>query len=248
MKLHMSLFFIGCISSLLGFAQKGVTTFGVQLKPVVPWSLVGTGDDYRSGRLAQYALTPELGFNFGMVMRFGFTDRISLETGINAARRNYRLAASEISGKADLTLNNTFVAYEIPLLGMVYVQLGDQLWMNGAAGFSFDLYPSDTYTQDYIFVDSEAVEMQQEIFRYRWLRMALLVNYGFEYRTKKAGYYYLGVSYHRPFQDMAISESILKVNQEAEVQTFILSGNYLSIDLRYFFHEDPEKKTKKKKK
>jgi hypothetical protein len=116
--------------------------------------------------------------------------------------------------------------------------------MNASGGVSFDTYPSNAFSTNDAVVDTLVLDIEQRTFRRSWVQMAVLANYGFEYRTKDKGYWYLGASYHRPFSDMATTEVTYLRNTVPEVVLADLSGSYLTVDLRYFFHEDPDRKRK----
>jgi len=111
--------------------------------------------------------------------------------------------------------------------------------MNVSGGFSLDVYPSDLYTFDDYF--------QNAVNRFNWIKTSLIANLGWEYRTPKIGYFYFGASYHRPFSHIMRDFVNYTGNGRDEGVFFDLSGNYLTLDFRYFFHEDPQKKRTKKK-
>ena len=231
-------------------AQKDVTTFGIQVKPMVPSKFFNSGAQTISQEYLTVDMTPKLGWNFGMLMRMGFTDMFSLETGINVVRRNYNLNAYDAEFDTNLELDYTFAGYEVPVQMLVYVKLGDQFWMNASGGVSFDTYPSNAFSTNDAVVGTLVLDIEQRTFRRSWVQMALLANYGFEYRTKDKGYWYLGASYHRPFSDMATTEVAYvrhpfpDPEPSTEKVSADLSGSYLTVDLRYFFHEDPDRKRK----
>ena len=112
--------------------------------------------------------------------------------------------------------------------------------MDAALGSSIDLFPSDIYTSDSYFKHSSR--------RRNIISLSILSNLGFEYRTEKSGYFYLGASYHRPFNSIYTTKIKYENSYKNETITTKLSGNYLTIDFRYFFNEDPIKKENKKKK
>ena len=232
------------VVSASSVSQKDVTTFGVQVKPIVPSKFFNSGAQTISQEYLTVDMTPKLGWNFGMLMRMGFTDMFSLETGINVVRRNYNLNAYDVEFDTNLELDYTFSGYEVPVQILVYVKLGDHLWMNASGGVSFDTYPSNAFSTNDAVVDTLVLDIEQRTFRRSWVQMAVLANYGFEYRTKDRGYWYLGASYHRPFSDMATTEVTYMRNTVPEVVLADLSGSYLTVDLRYFFHEDPDRKRK----
>lgn len=228
----------------LAIAQRDVTTFGVQVKPMVPSKFFTTGTQTVTDEYISVDFTPRFGWNFGMLMRMGFTDMFSLETGINLVRRNYELNTSDSDYGTSMNLKYAFVGYEVPIQGLIYVKLGDELWMNASGGLSFDTYPSNAFSTTSSALDTLTFDLEQRTFRRSWVQMAVLANYGFEYRTKDAGYWYIGASYHRPFSNMATTEAKYIRNAVPRTVAADLSGSYLTVDLRYFFHEDPERKRK----
>ncbi|MFN9801402.1 MAG: hypothetical protein ACK54P_15400, partial [Bacteroidota bacterium] len=132
-----------------------------------------------------------------------------------------------------------------PLQGLVYVRLGKQLWMNASGGVCLDMYPSDIATSTSVRRDTMVYDFSQDTFRRRWIQVAILANYGFEWRTRKSGFLYLGASFHRPFQEIAYTKSTVTINTNPSSVVYELAGSYLTVDLRYFFHEDPQRRKAK---
>ncbi|MEO8067099.1 MAG: hypothetical protein ABI599_05345 [Flavobacteriales bacterium] len=214
-------------------AQERVTTFGIQAKPVLPLGFFKPVTTFEDGALNG---TVELtgGFAFGGLVRAGLTKSISLEVGINQIQRRYDWSISNdtsaIAGKGSVR----WIGYEVPVLALVYVRLGERSWMNNAIGFSADMYPSDVVES---FEDTRTYW-----YRKSWLQAGVVANVGFEYRTLKSGYFYLGATYHRPFGDMAVVEDTWRANAIEHSFREGIVGTYLTFDVRYFFHEDPEKR------
>lgn len=225
-------------------AQQGVTTFGVQFKPMVPSAFFETGPETFSTDELEMTLTPRFGVNFGCVIRKGLTPTWSFETGINLVQRNYSIQFQHERLPQNETMNYRFIGYEIPLQGLLYMRLGENLFVNASGGMSIDLYPSNVETSNGYFVDTVAFDFYQKTIRQSWLQAAILANLGFEWRTKKSGYFYLGASYHRPFNDIGYVFAEIQIDTDPAVVTYPVSGNYLTIDLRYFFHEDPQRRKK----
>jgi hypothetical protein len=228
-------------------AQEGVTTLGIQLKPMFPSSFFGSGAYSAGDENLTVTFNPERGFAFGMVVRHGITKNWSFESGINFVQRNYRIDFQYARVSEFQQVDFRFVGYEIPVQGLLYVRLGNQWWMNAAAGISLDMYPSNVISQREVFQDTVAYIFVQRSYRTRWLQVAALANLGFEYRSKKSGYFYFGASYHRPFAPIGITEAFVQSKLENTGLFYDLIGTYLTADFRYFFHEDPERKRPKSK-
>ncbi len=210
----------------------------MQLKPVLPLSFFDPITRVKTSALnGSMELTG--GLAFGMMVRTGVSKNISFETGINQIIRRYDVSiANDTTGYAE-TDKLRFVGYEIPLLAMVYIRLGQRSWMNNAIGFSADMYPSDA---ERVLTESRAY-----LARSGWLQMGVVGNIGVEYRTVKSGWFYIGATYHRPFGNMATAE--LTWYDRTALPHVIkagISGSYLTVDLRYFFHNAPEKAARRR--
>ena len=180
-----------------------------------------------------------------MVVRRGLTRNWSVESGICMVQRNYTLHFNhpEFSGEKELRFR--YIAYEIPMQALVFVKLSDRLFMNASAGASIDLYPSNVESSTYQYRDTLRFDFYQKTYKQSWIQLALLANYGFEWRTPDKGYFYLGASYHRPFRAIGTTAVLFELNGDPARTTTRLGGNYLTADFRYFFNEKPEKRKKK---
>ncbi len=218
------------------FSQQNIFTAGFQYKPILASSFLSTGIKTISQNGIDFSVSQKFGYCTGMVLRRGLTKRFSLETGINYVKRNYALEITDttFTGKSNFTI----IGYEIPLQGLIFIQLGEKLFMNASAGLSWDMYPSNIATAGPYFKHHST--------RHSLFQSAVLANIGYEYRTAKSGYFYLGASYHLPFT--YFFQSAINYTPKNEIVSMKLRGNYLTLDFRYFFHEDPLKPKKKKKK
>jgi len=231
---------IFCLPHL--FSQEKVTTFGIQLKPIVPIDFFNGGKQEKTTNNIEYVNEPKFGMSFGMVIRRGLTNNLSIETGLNFLKRNYDLTINDPEASFSSASDFSIVNYEIPILLLAYVQLGRNTFMNVAGGGSIDIYPTPLFVQDNTFANA--------VNRTNWIQPSLLANVGWEYRTEKSGYIYIGASLHRPFTDIFTQYVTYKGEDgdRIEEETFDLSGSYFTIDLRYFFHEEKQPKRVKSKK
>ena len=229
--------------ALLSLAgAQSLTKFGIQLKPMVPSKFFGSGaEDVTNGEY-NVSVTPLMGYNFGMVVRRDFGKMWSFETGISTVQRNYRIKYFHPSIKENPELSFRFIGYEIPIQLLVYVRLGKKVWMNASGGASIDLYPSEVESFTDVRQDTLILDISQTTYRTSWMQFAVLANVGFEYRTKESGGFYLGTSFHRPFKDIATTITNAELNTNPSALAFQLSGTYLTLDVRYFFHENPNRK------
>lgn len=204
---------------------KGKTTFGMQVSPIFTndW-LQKNSVDITLPSNVRYTITPKPSILFGMEVRHDFTERVALQSGINYIRRNYNVGIID-QGVDIKTLRMKFLSYEIPVLGLLYVRISDDIYMNNAFGFSFNFTPSNINFEE-IYV-----------LRKSWFHPGLLANIGWEYRTKSSGNFYLGVSYQYFFEDMFGFHSFYEgqtVNPKSKFVSTV-SGNYFCINFKYFF-------------
>ena len=225
------------------FAQSNITTVGLQLKPIISAEFLNTGPQSEKLGDIEFTITPTNGFAFGMVIRKGFNDQFSLETGINYSRRNYDLRITEDSTAFVGNSDFSYVIYEIPVLALIYVRLGERTYLNNAFGINLNFLPSDWESFDDYF--------EHYSDRTSWIIPALQANVGFEYRTRENGFWYLGFSFHQPFQNITTAGVLYKdfdgqTTTVKELTFFDIQGNYLTLDLRYFFNE-PAKRQKRRR-
>ena len=232
MKNNFIAFALLFLSAFQVVAQRNVTTVGIQIKPIFSNSFFGTGNNSVYQQNVKFDVAIHSGFSAGMVVRHGFSDLLAMESGINYVKRSYLLQINDgnFTGESRFRI----VGYEIPLNLLVYIQLGEKIFMNASMGPCLDMFASDVQSQDSYF--------HQRSYRKSLFQPAVTGNLGWEYRTPKSGYFYLGASYHRPFSYIYLAKINYLGNTTPVEQS--LAGNYLTIDLRYFFYEDPKKKSK----
>lgn len=232
MKKNTSLCVLFFFMSLPLVAQQKITTVGIQIKPIFPNSFFSTvaKTAYQDG--VKFDLMLGGGFSAGMIVRHGFSDLLAIESGINYTKRTFQLQISD--RKLNEESRFRIIGYEIPINLLVYIRLSEKIFMNASMGSCFDMFASDVQSHDYYF--------SQRSYRKSLFQPAVTGNLGWEYRTSTSGYIYLGATYHRPFSYIYTSKINYQGNKNpVDVN---LEGNYLTIDLRYFFYEDPKKKTK----
>lgn len=264
--------FFLCTITTLCFAQDDrfpqTLTAGIEFRPIFPIDFLKTGNQDVSNEEYNITVSPKFSFSAGMTIRYGFHKRFALETGINFVQRNYNLTVHRDSSNGSVFPNIrpeynsktdfTIIGYEHPIKLLVFVRLAEQVYMNAAAGLQLTFFPSDIFTTD------ENTKGTDQHFKHSALRLGFdgkpgndgfihggaIANLGFEYRTKKAGFFYFGATYHLPFADIYGSKfQYLEEDYKSQIQTIQLNGSYLTFDVRYFFHSKPiEKKERKKKK
>lgn len=218
-------------------SQSNVTTVGIQYKPIFSTELVGEVNQTVENPTLRMELSLDRGHSFGMIIRKGLTKNLSLELGINQVTRRFSLGMDDLDSTYSENLEFKYINYELPIQGLVYTQLGERTWINSSVGLSINAFPTS--------VEKQGLYFSQGTKRNKKFLLAVVANVGFEYRTEKSGFFYLGTSFYNPFDQIGNTSGFYQPNQDTfERLTMDMIGNYLTLDFRYFFHEDPEKKRK----
>ena len=226
-------------SVLFSWSQERTLTAGFQFKPMLPAGFFNAAQQESLVNDTTFNISQRFGYSAGGVVRYGFTDRFAFETGISFIQRNFTLDVTDLDGEIDESLEYRIIGYEIPIRGLFYVRLSRDIYMNAAFGGTVDMFPSDVATANEV--------IQHETVRRSWINAAIEANLGFEYRTEKDGTFYLGGSFHRPFTPIYLSK-IGKYQSRVTDTAIDILGSYVTLDLRYFFHEDPRPRKAKKSK
>lgn len=232
---NISISFLFSVVTFLTIAQKGVTTFGFQYKPILPVEFLVVEKLNLTNNDFDATLSQKFGNNFGAVIRWGFTKSVSLETGLNYINRNFEMQTKVASTGTSSKGKFGIVGYEIPLQGLINVQISRNSFLNVATGISTNWIASNVASE------SEDDNFYQITYTKK-MNLAYIANIGFEYRTDDKGYFYIGASFTNPFQSIGLIDVIYdEYNQQKQTITGELSGNYISLDLRYFFNETKKK-------
>lgn len=225
--IFLFIFLLEGVRGGFSFAQQNIMTVGFQVKPVFRGEFFSARDIEITQDSVNFTLATRMGYSAGMVVRKGVTKTISFETGINYVKRVYNLSITDSSSTRDSKFR--IIGYEIPLLALIYIRISEKIYMDNALGFSIDLFPSDVITSASYFRHSSR--------RTSFIIPALLANIGWEYRTDKSGFFYIGASYHKPFSKIMSTKIRYDDNNKIVEFETKLTGSYLTIDFRYFFPE-----------
>ncbi len=227
--------FIFCVAVIPAWSQskedEQKTFFGLEYRPIFNSEFLTSGATTTSGNNLNYEIQNVSGRSLGMVIRHNFYKNFSVETGISGVARNYSFTAEDDTSSFAVSDGFRFVAYDLPLTGLVQVQAGRNIYINAGPGLVFSFFPTETgiFEQDYEHVS----------LRRGWVRMAFTAQLGAEYRTEQSGIFYLGASFFQPFSEIANSEFTqviqTRVNRKLEAP---LQGRFLTLSFRYFFADN----------
>lgn len=225
--------------SAQAYRRKPENFFGLQVKPLIPLGIVGDKPFTIKDGNFKSKISPKLGFSYGGIVRVGLTELLAIESGINFTKRNfeaeYSLPDSSLTGTDDLG----FISFNIPLNLLVYVKLGQHLYMNVSGGASVNYNPSNIRST----INPEGAHLF--IFEGRRLRFFDFNangEVGFEYRTEKSGTFYLGISARVPFSPTLDIATEYRNDTYSSVARGTIEGATFAFSIKYFFHNNKRKK------
>lgn len=234
------LLFVWSISSVSAqsFRRKPENFFGLQVKPLIPLGLVGDKPfDIKEGNFKS-TISPKFGYSYGGVVRVGLTELLAIETGINFTKRNFRADYSIPDSNLTASDDLGFISFNIPLNLLVYVKLGNQLYMNVSGGASVNYNPSN--------IRSTLNPEGGHIFIFEGRRLHFFdfnanAEVGFEYRTETSGTFYLGISGRIPFSPTLNIATEYRNDTYSSVAFGQIEGATFAFSLKYFFHNNTHK-------
>ena len=212
--------------------EKYPTYFGIQIRPVLPTQFIGKPSQTLQNENYKTTINQLTGYSFGGTVRAGFTNTLAFETGIHFIQRNYHVSMavtdSNVYAKNDLS----FIAYDIPLNLLMYVQMSEKIYMNGSLGIVCSYKPTNIgiLTKPgsyYSFTHTGWVKHKTGF--------GLNANLGIEFRSKKCGFFYLGGSAFIPFSPVFYLTSEYKYQGFSNIVEGSVDGSYLTFDFKYFF-------------
>lgn len=209
---------------------KDPVAFGVEISPIIPSNLFRITATEMQDDNFQVTRTPNSGFKAAAMIRFGLSGKFAMQTGIGYIRRHFTLDAQIDDIKLE-ALKVRAINYEIPLGATYYVHLTPEFLMSITLGAAANFLPKD--------IISSNDDILQGTIQRSWVTPSFFLNYGFEYRTKDYGFFYLGFSYNIFILNMYDNEVVYDYNGPAQ-KTVVspIRGDYFGILIRYFFPVD----------
>jgi hypothetical protein len=210
------------------------TYFGIQVRPILPSNFGGSKVLEMSGENYNFKLHQTVGYSFGGTIRKGITKLIAFESGLNYTQRNFSYEMSLTDTSVLASDKTSFINYEIPINGLVYIQLSKSTYMNASMGVTAQFSPTDIKK---ITVTGGSHQFVNYGFYRSKIGANLNANLGFEYRTTSKGFFYFGGSISVPLKPLIVFESIHTVLKQTNTTQLVgnINGNYLSFDIKYFF-------------
>ncbi len=227
------------ISAQIKHKKKLPTYFGIEFSPVFPTSFIGektltlnqpTNDPFNLST----TITQKMGFSIGGTVRTSFTKFIAIETGINYTKRNFDISMSLPDSNISANTTLGFIQYSLPINALFYIKLDEKWYMDASLGFGINFSPTS--------VGKTTQPQKKHVFDHlgyleKKIGFDLNANLGFEFRTEKKGFFYLGGSARIPFQPLF--HLYMQYTYETSATQKVIDGNvdgsFLAIQFKYFF-------------
>jgi hypothetical protein len=219
---------------------KKLALFGIEYKPIMAGDFIGKSETNLVSGNFTTNFKQVLGHSYGANIRISLTPRISLETGIHMVKRNYKISFSETTSNLSSSKQISFLNYDIPFIPYIFIKLSDKIYLANGLGPAFVFSLSDVATQA---VASSTTKFLAEGRRTHRFAVDLSANLGFEYRTPKKGFFYIGGNARVPFAPIFTVAGILETinSQNKNIVIGYMSGTYISFDLKYYFPTNQNK-------
>lgn len=214
--------------------EKFPSYFGLQVRSVFPNEFTGTPVNSFTNKEYSTSISQKMGFSFGGTIRKGLTKLIAFESGINFTQRNFDLTMELADSNVSAENNFSFICYDIPINALIYVQLTEQFYMNASLGFAMTFKPTSIGV---LTTPKGLHSFTHTGYAAKKFGVDLNANFGFEYRTEKSGFFYLGGSARVPLAPLFdfVSEYTIQATSYSNVVYGEIDGSYLSLDIKYFF-------------
>ncbi len=206
--------------------------FGIRVSPVFPTRFIGDKTTFAQDAGFETTFTQKVGYGFGCTVRAGLTKLIALETGINFTQRNFDINTAQLDSNVQATGSLSFIEYDVPINALVYIRLADEFYMNVSLGGAITFKPSDVATVN----QPDGLHKFTHIgLTRRKVGFDLNANVGFEYRTEKSGFFYIGGAARVPFAPLFDLVSRYEYQGNSQQVVSEVDGSFLALEFKYFF-------------
>ena len=218
--------------SMIGQSDQVTSYFGLHYKSIIPNNFVGSKILSLSEQEFSTTCEQKVGYLIGATVRAGITKLIAFETGINLVHRNFQIDMSVPDSNLYAQTDLALLSYDIPLNCLIYIKLSKAWYSNASLGFAMVYKPSMIQSvtgldEGHIFTYLGATE--------RKFSADFNGNIGFEFRSKKSGFFYLGGSVRIPLEPLFILAGQYRNEGYSLLSYGDVNGSFMSIDLKYFF-------------
>tara|TARA_Y100000385_G_scaffold284603_1_gene342876 strand:- start:1158 stop:1931 length:774 start_codon:yes stop_codon:yes gene_type:complete len=227
--------FFSCIS-FTGISQaskksKFPMSFAINAKALIPTDFVGSQTTFLTNSPFESTVTQKNGYSFGGILRTSFSDFFSLETGIYFNQRQFDINMSVLDSGITAQNNMSFISYEIPIQGRIFVRLSKTIFSSVSLGISPNYKPSNVQV---VTLAGGSHGFSHTGFSASKMGVDFNAEFGFERRDKKNGTIYFGAGAKIPLNNLfdVIGQYANQGNKFTDVKS--VRASFLFVDLRYY--------------
>lgn len=207
--------------------------FGFQVKPLFPTKFIGESSSTFSNQGYEVKISQQVGVSYGGVVRIALTDLIGIETGLNFFQRYYKVNMRLVDSNVVASDRFGFIQYDLPVNALFNIKLSKKWFMNAAIGTSICYKPSNVGTISnpsgkHQFFNIGIVDINDKV------NFDLNGNLGFEFRTEKYGFFYIGGCARIPTAPLFNLLSRYRYGTYEVDNYGPVSGSFLAIEFKYF--------------
>lgn len=230
------LFSMHCIVTI-GQVKKGKkerfpSYFGFHFRPIFPTNFIGNPTLTLEKDELTTTIKQKLGYSFGATVRAGLTKLLAFESGINFTQRNFDLSMAIPDSNVYAENDLGFICYDIPINALVYIQLSEKIFMNTSLGMAITFKPTNVGV---LTLPGGSNSFTHTGYTPKKFAYDMNANIGFEYRTEKNGFFYIGGSGRIPLKPIFEMVVEYKYQGYSNVVRGNMDGSYLALDFKYFF-------------
>ncbi|MBU2018728.1 MAG: hypothetical protein KJ941_03695 [Bacteroidetes bacterium] len=238
MKLLLYISIVGLFNSTLAQnstekREKYPTFFSIHGNAILPNTFQQSKTLTITDSLSSSTINQKVSRSFGAFLRQSYNDRFSIEAGLIYSIRNFNIDMEILDSNLNASTSLKFTTYDIPINGLVFLRLSQNIYANAGLGATVQYKPSAVA----VITDVDG----KNAFAHVGLlteKFAINLNgqFGMELRTQKNGFFYIGGSARVPFSNLFVFQSSYRHGSATTSNAAEFKAGYFAIDFRYYFH------------
>ena len=207
-------------------------SFALNARGILPSDFIGETNMKLVDMPYESECTHTTGFSFGGIVRTLFSKRFAFETGLFFNQRHFNLSMSVLDSGISAQNNLTFINYEIPIQGRVFIKLGKKVFSSVAIGVSPNYRPSNVGV---LTLPGGSHSFTHTGFLVNRLGIDFNTEFGFEWRDDKMGAIYIGSGVKIPITNLfdLIGQYTYQGHKWGDFTS--VKASFMFVDFRYFF-------------
>jgi hypothetical protein len=235
------LFFLFSLANASVFGQeikekkeKFPSHFAFQLRGLIPNKFSEPKTNTVFNDTLTSSITQKNGFSFGGVIRTRYADRFGVELGLTICKRYFDVSTGIPDSGLFFSKDFAFTNFELPVNGLVFIQLSERVFTNAGLGISAVYKPSSVAARE--FKENKSEFSMAGIVQNKF-NLNINAQLGFEYVSDKNGAFYIGGSAHIPLSRLFYfySKYTYANSDVFSAVVYEQKSPFFTFDVRYYF-------------